>query len=64
MVRLEGGRFLVLFKGEEDRLTPRFYHFVSDVNQGVQGWSDVNQESEGHGLKIFLHTRRDVRTLL
>ena len=34
VVRWEGGRFLVLFKGGEHRVSPRFYPFVSDVNQG------------------------------
>ena len=33
-VRWEGGRFLVLFKGGEHRVSPRFDLFVSDVNQG------------------------------
>ena len=31
MVRWEDGRFLVLFKGGEHRVSPRFYLFVSDV---------------------------------
>ena len=51
VVRWEGGRFLVLFKGGEHRVSPRFYLFVSDVNQG----------NEGDGLKIFLHVHRDGR---
>ena len=34
VVRWEDGRFLVLFKGGEHRVSPRFYVFVSDVNQG------------------------------
>ena len=34
MVRWEGGRFLVLFKGGEHGVSPRFYLSVSDVNQG------------------------------
>ena len=33
-VRWEGGRFLVLFMGGEHRVSPRFYLFVSDLNQG------------------------------
>ena len=33
----EGGRFLVLFKGGEDRMSPRFYLFVSDINQDNKG---------------------------
>ena len=37
VVRWEGGRFLVLFKGEKHRVSPRFYFFVSDVNQGNEG---------------------------
>ena len=37
VVRWEGGRFLVLFKGGEHRLSPRFYLFISDVNQGNEG---------------------------
>ena len=50
----EGGRFLVLFKGGEDRMSPRFYLFLSDVNQG----------NKGDGLKIFLCTRRYGKILL
>ena len=40
MVRLEGGGFLVLLKGRECRVIPRFHLFVSDVNQGKEnaGW--------------------------
>ena len=49
VVRWEGGRFLVLFKGGEHRVSPRFYLFVSNVNQG----------DEGNGLKIFFYDRRD-----
>ena len=37
VVKWEGGRFLVLFKGGEHRVSPRFYLFVSDVNQGNKG---------------------------
>ena len=33
VVRWEGGRFLVLFKGRKHRVSPRFFPFVSDVNQ-------------------------------
>ena len=54
VVRWEGGRFLVLFKGGVNRVSPRFYLFVSDVNQG----------KEGDGLKIFLRARWDGKTLL
>ena len=54
VVRWEGGRFLVLLKGEEHRVSPRFYLSASDVNQG----------NEGDGLKIFLRARRDGKTLL
>ena len=54
VVRWDGWRFLVLFKGGEHRVSPRFYLFVSDVNQG----------SEGDGLKIFLRARRDGKILL
>ena len=54
VVRWEDGRFLVLFKGGEQRMNPRFYLFVSDVNQG----------NEGDRLKIFLRARRDGKTLL
>ena len=36
VVRWEGRRFLVLFKGEECRMSPRFDLFVSDVNQGKE----------------------------
>ena len=32
----QGGRFLVLFKGEGYRVSPRFHLFVSDVNQGKE----------------------------
>ena len=37
MERWEGWRFLVLFKGGEHRVSPGFYLFVSDVNQGNKG---------------------------
>ena len=35
VVRWQGGRFLVLFEGGGQRVSPRFYFFVFDVNQGV-----------------------------
>ena len=40
MVRSEGGGLLVLHKGGECRVTPRFHLLVSDVNQGKEktGW--------------------------
>ena len=40
VVRLGGGEFLVLFKGGECKVIPRFHLFVSDVNQGKEkvGW--------------------------
>ena len=57
VVRWEAGRFLVLFKGGEHRVSPRFYLFVSDV-KGTKGQSDVNQRNEGDGLKIFLCAHR------
>ena len=34
MVRWVSGRFLFLFNGGDHRMSPRFYLFVSDVNQG------------------------------
>ena len=37
VVRWEGERFLVLFKGGEHWVSQRFYLFVSDVNQGNEG---------------------------
>ena len=37
MVRWEGGSFLVLFKGGEHKVSPRFYLFVSDVDQENKG---------------------------
>ena len=37
VVRWEGERFLVLFKNREHKVIPRFYLFVSDVNQGNEG---------------------------
>ena len=33
----KGGRFLVLFKRERDRLDSRFYLSVYDVDQGNEG---------------------------
>ena len=53
-MKWEAGRFLVLFKGGEHRVSSRFYLFISDVNQG----------DEGDGLKIFLLARREGKTLL
>ena len=32
-MKLQGGRFLVLFKSGEHMVSPRFHLFVSDVNQ-------------------------------
>ena len=37
VVRYQGGRFLVLFKGGEHRLSPRFKLFVSDVTHQNEG---------------------------
>ena len=37
VVRQEGGRYLVLCKGGGHRMSPRFYLFVSDVNQENKG---------------------------
>ena len=37
MVRQKGGRYLVLFKDVGHKMSPRFHHFVSDVNQGNEG---------------------------
>ena len=37
VVRWESGRFLVLLKGGEHKMSPRFYLFVSDVIQGNKG---------------------------
>ena len=37
VVRWEGGGLLVLFKGGEHKGSPRFYLFVSGVNQGNEG---------------------------
>ena len=54
VMRWEGWKFLALFKGGEYRLSPRFYLFVSDVNQG----------NKGDGLKIFLRGCKDGKTLL
>ena len=34
VVKWKGGRFLVLLKGGEHGVSPRFYFFASDVNQG------------------------------
>ena len=36
-MRWQGGRFLVLFTGEERRVSSRFYLFVYDTNQGNEG---------------------------
>ena len=51
--RWECARFLVLFKGGKHRVNPRFYIFVSDVNQ----------RNEEDGLKISLRACRDRKTL-
>ena len=37
VVRWQGGRFLVLFKGGGCRMSSRLYLFVSDVNQQNEG---------------------------
>ena len=64
MVSWEGGRFLVLFKAEKNRVCPRFYFFYLMLIKGTKGWSDVNQGNEEDGLQIFLRARRDGKTLL
>ena len=64
VVRWEGGRLLFFFKGWKHRVIPRFYLFVSDVNEGNKEWSDVNQWNEGDRLKIFFCAHRDGKTLL
>ena len=40
VVKWQGGRFLVVFKGGGHRVTPRFHLFVSDVDQknDCVGW--------------------------
>ena len=40
VVRWDGGRFLVLFKGGGCRVSPRFHLFLFDVSQGKEwaGW--------------------------
>ena len=42
-------------QGGRHKMISRFHLFVSDVNQGTKGWD---------GFKIFLHGRRDGKTLL
>ena len=37
VVRWQGGRSLVLFKGGGRRVSPRFHPFVFDVNLGSEG---------------------------
>ena len=37
VVKREGGKYLVLFKGGGRRESPRFHLFVSDVNQWSKG---------------------------
>ena len=65
VVRWHGGRFLVLFKGGECRMSPRFYLFVSEMLiKGTKGQPDVDKGSKGDGLKIFLHAHRNGKTLL
>ena len=54
VVRSESGRFLVLFQGGKHRMSPRFYLFVPNVNQG----------NKGDGLKNFLRACRDGKTSL
>ena len=33
VVKWQGGRFLVLFKSGEHRVSPKFHLFVSDIDQ-------------------------------
>ena len=37
VVKWQGGRILVLFKGGERRVRPRYRHFVRDSNQQNEG---------------------------
>ena len=55
VVRWEGGRFLVLFKGGGYRVSPRFYLFCLML---------VNGNNEQVGFKIFLRSHRAGKTLL
>ena len=54
-MRQKGGRYLVLFKGGGHKMSPRFYLFVSDVNQGNEGLGWVHN---------FFCRCRDGKTLL
>ena len=53
VVRWQGGRFLVFFKGWGCRVKTRFHLFVPDINETKE--QDV--------FKIFLRSRSDGKTL-
>ena len=53
-MRREGGRFLILFKVGGRRVSPRFYLFVSDVNQRNEGAGYVQD------ILAWLHGWKDL----
>ena len=55
VVKREGGKYLVLFKGGGRRESPRFHLFVLMLINGAKGQD---------GFKIFLHDCRHGKTLL
>ena len=57
VVRLECGRYLVLFNGGRERMSPRFFLFVSDVNQGAKECFSIPPRRDG---KTLLSAVRDI----
>ena len=51
-MRQEVGRFLVLFKGGEYRVSPRFYLFVCDIKQ--RGGLMLIKGTKGMSQDIFV----------
>ena len=51
-MRQEVGRFLVLFKGGEYRVSPRFYLFISDIKQ--RGGLMLIKGTKGMSQDIFV----------
>ena len=58
-----GGSWFYSRVGNTSRVQDFIFLFLVLI-KGTKGQCDVNQGSEGDGLKTFLHTRRDGKTLL
>ena len=64
-MRWKSGGFLVLFKGEGCSVSPRFYLFVFDINQGNKRQDGFKKFCVALGMeRIFLHILQVVRNMV